>query len=86
MEPTPELIDDIYRRRILQARSTPPDEKLLDGPRLFDRACRIMADGIRNQTPEADEREIQEILAARIDRLRRIEEHGLYEPLPEQSR
>ncbi|HEV3261002.1 MAG TPA: hypothetical protein VG013_29395 [Gemmataceae bacterium] len=73
MGPTKELIDDIYRERVLRARRTPPEDKLLDGPRLFDLACRLMKDGIRDQYPEADERRVQEILAQRIALLRRLE-------------
>jgi hypothetical protein len=74
MEPTQELIDAIYRERVLRARQTPPDRKLLDGPRLFDFACRITADGIRNQYPDADEQRVREILAQRIALQRRLEE------------
>ena len=75
MEPTQELVDSIYRERVLRARQTPPEEKFLDGPRLFDFACRIVADGIRHQYPDADEQRVQEILAQRIDLRRRLEEH-----------
>jgi hypothetical protein len=74
MEPTQELIDAIYREKVLRARETPPEEKLLDGLRLFDFACRITADGIRNQYPEADEQRVREILAQRLDLQRRLEE------------
>jgi hypothetical protein len=73
MEPTKELIDDIYRERVLRARRTPPEEKLLDGPRLFDLACRIMMDGIRDEYLDADEDRVREILAQRIELLRRLE-------------
>jgi hypothetical protein len=31
MEPTQELVDAIYRERVLRARRTPPEDKLLDG-------------------------------------------------------
>ncbi len=74
MEPTRELIDDIYRERVLRARRTPPAQKLLDGPRLFDRACRLMIAGIRRQFPDADEQRVQEILRERLAILRRIQE------------
>jgi hypothetical protein len=73
MEPTKELSDALFRERILRARRTPPEEKLLAGPRLFDMCCRIMADGIRNQYPDADEQRVQEIMAQRIALLRRLE-------------
>lgn len=32
-------------------RATPGDDKHLDGDRLFDRACRLMADGVRQPFP-----------------------------------
>ena len=73
MQPTQELIDDIYRERVLRARRTPGEEKLLDAARLFDFSCRIMADGIRNEYPDADEQRVQELLAQRVDLLRRLE-------------
>lgn len=66
MEPTKELIDDIYRERIERARRTPAEEKLLDGPRLFDRVCRLMKDGIRMQHPGATEDEVREMLLKRL--------------------
>ena len=81
MELTPKLIDDIYRERVLRARATPPGEKLLAGPRLFDQACRIMANEIRVEFPDADERRVQEILFERLDRKRRLEERDLYRVL-----
>lgn len=74
MEPTRELIEDIFRQRVLRARLESPEEKLLGGPRLFDMCCRIVADGIRNQYPDADEQRVQEILAQRIALMRRLEQ------------
>lgn len=78
MEPTRELIDDIYRQRVLRARATPPDEKLLDGPRLFEYACEITRSGIRNQHPDADENRVREILRERLAWRRSLEERGLF--------
>lgn len=73
MVPTQELADSIYRDRIRWARQESPEEKLLAGPRLFDFCCRIVADGIRNQHPEADEQRVQELLDQRIALMRRLE-------------
>lgn len=66
MEPTQDLIDDLYRERILRARAASPEEKLLDGPRLFDRVCAIMKDGIRMQFPNSSDEEVQRILLQRL--------------------
>ena len=73
MVPTKELIDALYWEEVLRARAMPPEEKLLAGPRLFERACRIMMDGIRDEFPDADQRRVQEILKARLALARRLE-------------
>jgi hypothetical protein len=73
MEPTQALIDDLYRERVLRARATPPEQKLLDSLRLFELSCRIMMDGIRNENPEADDLQVREILARRFELLRKLE-------------
>jgi hypothetical protein len=74
MQPTKELIDQIYWEKVTRARQTPPEEKFFGGARLFDRSCRIMADGIRNQFPDADEQRVQEILRERLALVRRREQ------------
>jgi hypothetical protein len=84
-EPTRELLDDIFRRRVLQARATPPDQRLVDCLELYDRARSVMQDGIRMQFPDADEAEVERILGERLDRVRRMEEYGLYQPVAEQT-
>jgi hypothetical protein len=68
-----QLADAIFRDRVLRARQTPPEEKLLDGARLFDYACRIMEAGIRNQFPDADDERVAEIMRERFDLQRRLE-------------
>lgn len=73
MEPTKELADAIYRERVERARRMTPEEKMLDGPRLFDLSCAIMKDGIRYQFPDATEQQVFEILCERIERLRQAE-------------
>jgi hypothetical protein len=82
MQPTKELIDAIYRERVLRARATPPEEKFLEGARLFEMVCRIMRDGIRHQYPDADERRVEELLVKRLDLARRLDEPAtLFRPL-----
>lgn len=72
MEPTRELIDAIYRDRVERARRASLEEKFLAGLQLFERSCQIMADGIRNEFPDADEKRVQEILRERLSLLRRL--------------
>ena len=67
------LTDELYREEIARARAMRPEDKLLEGPRLFERACSVMADGIRHQHPELDEAGVRALLAVRLARLRAIE-------------
>lgn len=85
MEPTQELIDDIYRQRVLQARQTPPDAKLVAGLQLFDYACGITKAGIRDQFPHADEERVLEILRERVRWQQARDEQGLYRPATEEA-
>lgn len=73
MEPTKELIDELYRERVEAARRMSPEDKLLAGARLFDLTSKIMADGVRGQFPDADEHRVQEILRQRLDLIRQRE-------------
>jgi len=75
MQPTKELIDELDRERVEKARQMSPEEKFFGGARLFDRSCRIMADGIRSQFPEADEHRVQEILRERLALARQMEDY-----------
>jgi hypothetical protein len=74
MEPTQALVDEIYRDRVLRARQALPEEKLLAGAKLFERVCRVMADGIRQEFPQATAHQIREILKARLELVRRLEQ------------
>jgi hypothetical protein len=74
MEPSQELIDQLYRERVDRARAMPPEEKLFLGLRLYDRSCRIMADGIRDEFPDAAEDRVQVILRDRLAMIRRLEQ------------
>jgi hypothetical protein len=66
MSSLPALADWLYREEVARARAMAPGDKLLEGPRLFDRACRLMADGIRHQHPDLDEAGVQTLLRARL--------------------
>lgn len=51
MNPTPELIAQLDREALEQARRMSPEEKLRAGGELFDEACRWTLAGIRHQHP-----------------------------------
>ena len=67
------LADRLYAEEVARARAMDPGDKLLEGPRLFDRACRLMADGIRHEHPELDDDGVQALLHSRLAQLRAIE-------------
>lgn len=78
MEPTKELIDGIKRDRIAKARQMSPGAKFLAGGKLFDDVCDRMRAGIRSQFPHEDDAGVNRILKQRFERLRQIEERGIY--------
>lgn len=73
MQPTKELIDAIYLDKIRAARAMSPEDKLLAGPRLFERSCRIMLDGLRHENPDADEARLETLFRERLARWLRLE-------------
>ena len=67
------LADALYREEVARARAMSPGERLLEGPRLFDRACRVMADGIRHRHPDFDDDAVRAQLEAQLARVRSVE-------------
>lgn len=74
------LADAIYRERVLRARRTPPEERLLDGVRLYDQALDRMRLGVQLQHPEAGAAEVEKLLVARVHKMWRLADHGFYRP------
>jgi hypothetical protein len=66
MSSIPALADRLYAEEVARARAMSPADKLLEGPRLFERACRLMMDGIRHQHPGLDDDGVRELLRARL--------------------
>ncbi len=67
------LADELYRESVLRARRTPPEERILDGPRLFDYACTITLAGLRAEMPQATDAELRLALRQRLELGRRLE-------------
>ena len=67
------LADALYREEVARARAMSPGERLLEGPRLFDRACRLMADGIRHRHPDFDDDAVRIQLKAQLTRLETLD-------------
>jgi hypothetical protein len=76
MNPSQPLVDDIYRERILRARTMRPEEKFMEGIRLFNQSCAWMEAGIRHQMPNADKATIRRIMIERVQRLRQVEDQA----------
>lgn len=73
MEPTRELVERLSAEEVVRAKAMTPEEKLLEGPRLFERACRVMADGIRHRHPGLDEEAVRAKVIAYLDRIETVE-------------
>ena len=64
---------EIFRRRVVAARSLDFSEKFLAGPRLFERACVLASAGLRHRHPAARDAAIRELLQRQLAVLRRLE-------------
>lgn len=73
MKPTAALVAQLFAEKVARARAMSPEDKFLEGPRLFDSATRVMAAGIRDRYPDLDEEGVQRTLRAYLDRLDRLE-------------
>ena len=71
---TQRLIDELYRKEVVDARAMSPRDKLLAGQALFEAACRVTLAGIRDQNPGASEERCLDILRQRLELQRRLEE------------
>ena len=74
MEPSQDLVDALYRDKVLRAREAPLGEKLLSGAKLFEIAWKRMLDGARAQHPDLDDAGLLELMRRRAERLRRLQE------------
>ncbi len=74
------LADALYRERVLRARRTPPEERILDGIRLYDQAIERMRLGVQLQNPRAEPAEIEDLLKQRIRKLWKMSDYGYYRP------
>lgn len=73
LEPSQQLVDDLFWEEIQQARAMSPSAKLRSGAELFRLACTFCMAGIRHQNPEASEEDVRHVLRARLELGRRLE-------------
>ena len=83
MEPTRELADAIWREKVRRAKAMTPDERLREACRLSDFVFDMMRAGVRSRNPAADDAEVDRIVKDQLDRIRRVEERGIYHPIEE---
>ncbi len=74
MQPTHQLGDALFREQVEAARAMTTEQRILAGMSLFELACRVTADGIRHQFPNADDAEVARILEERLALARRLED------------
>jgi hypothetical protein len=73
MEPSQELIDQLYVEKVMRARRIDPVQKLFAPARLFEYARSVTMAGIRNEHPGASEDRVREIFRERLRLRRRME-------------
>lgn len=66
MEPSLELIDELDREDIEQARRMTFEQKFMAGAELFDYACSITKAGIRWQNPTFNDEQVMAELRRRV--------------------
>ena len=76
MEPSKELIDQLHREEIEQARSMTPSQKLRAGGNLFDDACRWTLAGIRRDRAGISNEDALSELRRRLARAAAMEERA----------
>ena len=77
------LVDaEDFRQRVRRARSMTPEERLLEGARIFDEEVARERAKLRVEHPQATEDEIARLVCQLYDERRRVEEVGLYVPVP----
>ena len=67
------LADAIYRERVLRARRVPAEQRILEGPQIFDFACSASLAGLRLEMPNASETELRQGLRRRLAIGRKLE-------------
>jgi hypothetical protein len=77
MEPSEQLVDEIYREKVLRARMLTPDRRAQIGAELSDLSRQMMREAIRRQFPMASEQSIHELMRRRVDLSRRLDDTSM---------
>lgn len=68
------LVDALYWEKVERARKLSPEERMHAGPELFDYACSITMNALREQMPDATEAQLLDKVRERIAIKRQLEE------------
>lgn len=74
MDPTPELIDAIYREKVERARRVPPERRMRIGPELYDRWRMLVEGSVHTDDPNATGEDVIREIDRRLRIARRLEE------------
>lgn len=73
-----QLQEQIFADKVRRARETPIEEKILEGPRLFDLNAEIIKGAIRSQFPGYSEEQINCEYFRRLQIARSIDDAGVF--------
>lgn len=76
------LADALYRERVLRARQMAPEERLLEGVRMFDRECEATLGKILKANPSFSQKECLAELRRRLREADAENESQFYRPIP----
>ena len=77
---TPNLqqMNSIFADKVCRARATPIEQKLAEGPQLFDLNCQVIKAAIRSQFPEFSDEQVEQEYGRRLQISRVIDSAGIY--------
>jgi hypothetical protein len=78
MEDWKPLIDQLYREEVERARRQTPAERFQGVLEMTKASIALMRAGVRDQYPEADERELVQRGRERLARIRRVTDRGIF--------
>ena len=73
MEPTAELIDAIYREKVLRSRRMTPSKRIAIGAELSDIGRQMMREAIRRENPAASSEQVHQMMRRRIELSRKLD-------------
>lgn len=71
------------QQQLVQLAAMSDEDRFLAGARLFDMAYRVTLDGIRNESPDMDEKEALAVLIERLRQARLLEQRQLRQKVDE---